>query len=295
MTINYITKDGKLFDQALQQELITKELETTDLTFLAGGKNFTLTTLSASGYQPHSRTKGFNEGSYANEKEVYSLDQDRDIEFYVDAMDVEETNQDLSVANITKTFQTENAVPEVDAYRFMTLAKVAIANDNAAKETLTKANIFSKLKAALLPVRKFGPANIIIYVSSQVMDALEQSTEFTRSITNQNVGMTALESRITSLDGVIIKEVWDAGRFYTDFELAEGHVPKVGAFEINFLLVAKPAQISAVKHQAIFLFAPGNHTQGDGFLYQNRLYHGTIVKKEQLDGIVVSYGETAVV
>jgi len=33
------------------------------------------------------------------------------------------------------------------------------------------------------------------------MDALERSTEFNRSITVQNVGVSTLDSRITSIDG----------------------------------------------------------------------------------------------
>lgn len=295
MAINYITKDGHLYDQALAQELITGDLETSGLKFIEGGKSFTLTTISTSGYQPHARTKGFNEGTFSNDKKVYTLDQDRDIEFYVDTMDVEETGEDLAVANITRTFQEEQAVPEIDAYRFSKLSTQAITATNFKKEAITTENVYSKLKAALLPVRKFGVQNIIIYVSSEVMDALERSTEFTRSITNQNVGQTALESRVTSLDGVIIKEVWDATRFYTGFDFADSFTPTTGAFPINFLVVAKPAQISALKHQALFLFAPGQHTQGDGYLYQNRIYHGTIVMEEQKEGVYVSHGTVAVV
>lgn len=36
---------------------------------------------------------------------------DRDIELFVDVMDVDETNQALSAANITNTFISERAIP----------------------------------------------------------------------------------------------------------------------------------------------------------------------------------------
>lgn len=288
MTINYISKDQGIFDQRLVQDLISSDLETTGIELVNGGKSFTLTTISTSGYKPHTRNKGFNSGTFENAKEVYTMTQDRDVEFYVDTMDVNETNQDLAIANISNTFIREQAVPDVDAYRFSTLATKAIAASQSAEETLTVDNVYSRIKAEILPVRKYGAGNIVVYVSSEVMDLLERSKEFTRSITNQNVGLTALESRVTSLDGVVLKEVWDIDRFYTEFDFSEGFVPAVGAQEINFLVVAKPSQISVAKHNAIFLFNPGEHTQGDGYLYQNRLYHDTFVKKEQADGVRVS-------
>lgn len=288
MAINYISKDQGIFDQRLVQDLISSDLETTGIELVNGGKSFTLTTISTSGYKPHTRNKGFNSGTFENAKEVYTMTQDRDVEFYVDTMDVNETNQDLAIANISNTFIREQAVPDVDAYRFSTLATKAIAASQSAEETLTVDNVYSRIKAEILPVRKYGAGNIVVYVSSEVMDLLERSKEFTRSITNQNVGLTALESRVTSLDGVVLKEVWDIDRFYTEFDFSEGFVPAETAKEINFLVVAKPSQISVAKHNAIFLFNPGEHTQGDGYLYQNRLYHDTFVKKEQADGVRVS-------
>lgn len=289
MTINYITKDGGIYDQKLVQGMITADLETSDINLLEGGQSFTLTTIETSGYKDHSRNKGFNSGTYENKKKIYTMEQDRDIEFYVDTMDVEETNQDLAVARISGTFIETQATPEVDAYRFSKLATQAITNTNFTEEALTADNVYSRLKAEILPVRKFGAANIIVYISSEAMDLLERSKEFTRNITNQNVGTTALESRVTSLDGVVIKEVWDTDRFWTDFDYTDGFKPATGAKEINFLVVVKNAQISVVKHRAIFLFSPGGHTQGDGYLYQNRLYHDTFLKDQQKDGVRVSH------
>ncbi|MHD0291329.1 hypothetical protein [Weissella tructae] len=289
MAINYITKDDGIFDQKITQGLLTSALGgNADVKLVEGGKSFTLTTVSTSGYQAHSRGKGFNSGEVGNAKEVYTMGQDRDIEFFVDSQDVDETNQDLAVANISKVFIEENAQPEIDAYRFSKYATHAIKNDQSTEQTLTKANVYSELKKAILPVRKYGPGNMIVFVSSEVMDALEQSTEFTRQITNQNVGMTALESRVTSLDGVTIVEVWDDIRFKTSYDFEDGFTPTDDAKDINFLIVANTAIIQIVKHNAIFLFAPGTHTEGDGYLYQNRLYHDVFVKKGKSDGIRAS-------
>lgn len=285
MTINYITKDDGLFDQKINQGLLTAALGVPDVQLVNGGRSFTLTTLSTSGLKPHTRNKGFNAGSAENEKKVYTMGQDRDIEFYVDTQDVDETHQDLAVGNISKVFIQNHVQPEIDAYRFSTLAKGA---GHSVTETLTVDNVYTQLKAALLPVRKFGAQNIIGFVSSEVMDFLERSKEFTRSITNQNVGQTALESRVTSIDGVQLVEVWDDTRFKSAYDFSDGYAPAEDAADINFILVAKQAVIPVVKENAIFLFAPGQHTEGDGYLYQNRLYHDLFIKEQQKDGIAVS-------
>lgn len=287
MAYNYAKKNSGLFDQKLTQETLTSLIETPNVNW-TGAKSFEVTTLSTSGFKNHSRNKGFNSGTMQNDKDTYTLEFDRDIEFFVDEMDVDETDQDLAAAKISNTFITEQAGPEVDAYRFSKMATAAINNNKTASETLTVANVYSTIKAALLPIRKYKAGNIVVYVSSEVMDLLERSTEFTRSITNQNVGLTALESRVTSIDGVMIVEVWDEERFATQFDFTDGFVKASGGLDINFLIVAKPAIIAKAKHNAIYLFAPGSHTEGDGYLYQNRLYHDLFVLKQQKDGLYVS-------
>lgn len=285
MAINYITKDNGIFDQKITQGLLTTILGIPQVELVNGGKSFTLTTISTSGLKDHTRNKGFNSGTYGNDKKVYTMGQDRDVEFYIDKQDVDETNQDLAVANISNVFITEHVQPEIDAYRFSTLA---VGAGNTKEETITEKNAYSAIKAAILPARKFGPQNLVAFVSTTVMDALERSSEFNRNITNQNVGQTALESRVTSLDGVLLVEVWDDTRFKTKFDFTDGYVAAADAQDINILVVAKQAVIPIVKENTVFLFAPGEHSQGDGYLYQNRLYHDCFIKEQQKEGVSVS-------
>ncbi|CAK1222024.1 hypothetical protein [Fructobacillus evanidus] len=285
MAYNYVTKDGGVFDQKINQGLITSVLGNQALQFVNGGKSFTLTTISTSGFKPHTRGTGYNSGSVTNDKKVYTMGQDRDIEFFVDKEDVDETNQDLAVGNITKVFIEEQAQPEIDAYRFSTLAGLA---KTSTTEKLDETNVYTRLKAALLPVRKYGVTDIIGFVSTETMDYLERSKEFTRSITNQNVGQTALESRVTSLDGVQLIEVLDPTLLNTKFDFSDGFKPQADSQAINFLFVAKSVTIPALKTQSVYLFNPGEHTKGDGYLYQNRLYHDIFVKDRKKDGVSVS-------
>jgi len=282
--INYAEVYTSDLDQVIQQDALTGLLETPSVNWL-GGKTFQVPTINVSGYKPHSRNGGFNRGDVETTNEPYTLSFDRDIEFFVDRADVDESALAASANNVTATFMAEHALPEMDAYRFSKIATEAIDAGQTASVAITPANVYSVLKAAILPRRKYGAGNIVLYVSSLVMDALERSTEFTRNIEASATG--SLDSRVTTLDGVRIIEVWDQDRFKTAFNFTAGFAPAVGALDINFLLVAKPAIVAKAKMSYIKLWQPGTHTQGDGYLYQNRLYHDLFVMKNKADGIFV--------
>ncbi|SES02754.1 hypothetical protein [Salipaludibacillus aurantiacus] len=292
--INYATKYERELAQIIQQGSLTSELETPNVNWL-DAQSFKVPTLTVSGYKNHSRNGGYNRGDVETNYTTYTLSFDRDIEFFVDKADVDESNQAASAANLTRVFLQEKAIPEMDAYRLSKMATKAIdrGSDGTASEEVTKANVYGKLKAAILPVRKYGPQNVIVYVSSLTMDALEQAENFTRKIEMQASGPQAIESRVTSIDGVRIIEVWDDQRFHTEYDFSSGFEPTAEALEINYLVVAKPSIIAKPKISSIYLFEPGAHTQGDGYLYQNRMYHDLFVKEHRMDGVFVSTKQNA--
>ncbi|MEC1552544.1 hypothetical protein P9D28_08905 [Bacillus haynesii] len=289
--INYAQKYTQELDQVFQQSMLTTELETPSVNWL-DAKTFHVPSVSLTGYKNHSRNGGFNRGDVTTTNEPYTLSFDRDVEFFVDVMDVDESNQAASAANITRTFITEHAAPEIDAYRFSKLATKSIDKNLATAEDLTKDTVYPAIKRDILKVRKYGPANLVCYISSQTMDALEQCQDFNRQIQVQNQG-TAIETRVTSIDGVRLVEVWDSNRFHTSYDFTTGFQSATGSFALNWIIVYKGSIVAKVKQSSIYLFAPGQHTQGDGYLYQNRLYHDLFVLKNKADGVVTSHVTTA--
>lgn len=287
-TFNYVEKDGAMLDQAITEGLMTTAIGNADVKLVAGGKSFTLRTISTSGLKNHTRGKGYNEGTVTDSKKVYTMGQDRDIEFFIDQQDVDETNQELAMANISNVFITKQVRPELDAYRFAKMAKGATDAGQVDTTKLTKSNVYGAIKDAIMPLRKYGPQDIVGFLSSDAMNKLEQSTEFTRTITNQNVAGTTLNSRIASIDGIQLIEVWDGTRFMSDYDFSDGFKATGDAQNINFMFVAKSAIIQVVKENSVYLFAPGEHTEGDGYLYQNRLYHDLFIRDSRKDGIVAN-------
>lgn len=287
--INYAEKNGNFLDQKLTQGMFTNVLETPSVNWL-DARTFRVREIITSGLQPHTRNKGFNPGTLANPQDVYTLEFDRDIEFYVDKADVDETNRELAASNVSRTFIQTQAQPEIDAYRFSKLAQTAVQRGKGKTQTIDASNAFDIIKDTIRPMRtKYGPGNILVWVSSEAMDALENSDKFTRVITNQNLGGPYnYETRISSFDGVRLQEIWDEGRFASKFDFTDGFTLTDDGKQIDILAVATPAVIAKTKINSIYLHAPGSVGQGDGYLYQYRHYHDLWVLKKHEDAVSVS-------
>ena len=144
--------------------------------------------------------------------------------------------------------------------------------------TITKANVYSHLKKCMAAgkLRRYkSKGGLVMYVTSAIMDALEQSPDFTRVINVTQIadGGEGIETRITDLDGVPVMEVIDDEVFYDSFNFSPangGFEPSATAHKIN-VLIASPLTTKVVpKISSIYYFNPGAHTEGDGYLYQER-------------------------
>ena len=134
-------------------DLYAKELTSVDLynsnqdIQIINGKQLKLPKLKVGGYKDHNRyAMAFNAGSYSNDYEIKTLDHDRDIEFAIDPLDVDETNLVVSIANIQKRFETTQAIPEKDCYTYSKIyyndrTKVEIKKNDGIERWSVKNNI----------------------------------------------------------------------------------------------------------------------------------------------------------
>ena len=294
--------------EILIQGTLTSPFVTSNVKWL-DAKTFHFTQMSTSGYKNHSRNGGWNSGSYAQTDIPYTLTHDRDVEFMIDKADVDETNATASIQNISRTFEKTWVVPETDALFFSKVAEAAQKEESyhssTAASAYTKAKVFGMLKDILAKgkLRRYkANGTLVMYVSSAIMDALEQSTEFTRKIEMTQIaeGGLGIETRVTDIDGVPIMEVVDDERFYDAFDwepenggfaplkkVTEG-TPVTGAHKINVLVACGQTCKIVPKISSIYYFNPGAHTKGDGYLYQNRSLSDVFVFPNGRDGKVDS-------
>ena len=93
----------------------------------SGGAEVKIPKMELSGLGNYDRDKGFATGSVTVNYETKKLTQDRGRAFQVDAMDVDETNFAAVAGNVMGEFQRTKVIPEIDAYRYSTIAQLAEA------------------------------------------------------------------------------------------------------------------------------------------------------------------------
>lgn len=234
--LNYAQQWSPELLEILMQETLTSPFVTTNVRWL-DARTFHFTQMSVSGYKNHKRNGGWNEGSYSQTDVPYTVSHDRDVEFLVDRADVDETNKTASIQNISRVFEQTQVAPETDALFFSRVAAAAKAVSGYHSETkaseFTVENVFTKLKGYLAAgkLRRYkAKGALVMYVSSHIMDLLELSKEFSRSISMTQIaeGGTGIETRVTDIDGVPVMEVVDDERFYDNFDWD----PVDGGFDI---------------------------------------------------------------
>lgn len=326
------------------QETLSSPFITQNVRWL-DAKTFHFTQMSTSGYKSHNRNGGWNTGKYVQTDVPFTLTHDRDVEFLVDKADVDETNSSASIKNISEVFEKTQSAPETDALFFSKTAQRAAElegyHSSTAASSYTKGNVFDKLKGFLSSgkLRRYkSNGSLIMYVTSTIMDLLEQSDKFTRKIEMTQIaeGGLGLRTRVTDIDGVPIMEVIDDERFYDRFNFdpedggfepctaryvktadtdivsgkeyyteSSGSYTKVsgtpsksaldtyyekvaGSHKINVLIATPETTKIVPKINSIYSFAPGGHTKGDGWLYQNRAFSDVFTFPNGKDGKIDS-------
>lgn len=308
--LNYAEQWSPELLEILIQGTLTSPFVTENVRWL-DAKTFHFTQMSVSGFKNHKRNGGWNKGEFNQTDIPFTVAHDRDVEFLVDKADVDETNATASIQNISRTFEQTQVVPETDALFFSKVAQAAKKVDgyhtSTAASDYTVENTFSKLKGFLGAgkLRRYkANGSLMMYVTSAIMDNLENSKEFTRKIemTQLAEGGLGIETRVTEIDGVPVVEVIDDERFYDEFnwEPADGGFEaKTGAHKINVLIACGQTCKTVPKINSIYYFAPGAHTEGDGYLYQNRTLSDVFVfpngKDGKVDSVYVDTDTTAVV
>ena len=258
---------------------------------IVNGKNLKIPKLSVSGYKDHTRgSLGFNTGSYSNEYETKTLDHDRDIEFVIDPVDVDETNLVVTIANIQKRFETTQAIPEADCYTFSKLYSEAKRVGAKVKTTaLTTANVLSDFDDNLEAMTDAGVPldRVILYCTPAYLKLLKNAEGIQRTL--EVSGAKGIDRRVHSIDDIgMIKEVPSA-RFKSKYNFTSGCTADVSAVQMDYMLIDPECQVSRNKYSFITVFEPGTDSRtADNYLYQNRKLNGTFAIDELMkEGCII--------
>lgn len=287
------------FEQALQQkyakELMSNALfQSNPQVKFMNAQTIKLPNLTVSGYKDHKRTgAGYNAGTIANEWEPKKLEHDRDIEFVIDPMDVDETNLVVEIANVQSTLETEQGIPEKDSYVFSKLYKEAgtyAANGaTIATEALTAENILEQFDNAM---EKMDEASVpsegrLLYVTPAVAKLFKQAKDLQR-VLGVNGGNGSISRSVYDVDDVKLIVV-PSSRLKSKYNFTDGCVAAGDAKQINFILIHPSCVIAREKYSYIKVFTPGHDSRtADNYLLQSRFYMDAFLIKNKATGIYIN-------
>ena len=229
--------------------------------------------IDMSGLANYSRNGGYVGGDVTFTNETVKCNFDRGRIFNVDTLDNIETAM-MAFGRLASEFIRVKVVPELDAFRFATLASMSGIGTTDAAALSTGANVITALRAAV-----------------NAMDEAEvPSTERYLYITPTLLGL------IRDLDTTKSKEVLDGfakivkvpqSRFYTGIKQLSGKVETIsgsgtddqtaggfkkadGAKNINFMIIHKPAVIQYQKHVAPKVVTPELNQDADAWKFGYR-------------------------
>lgn len=245
--------------------------------------------MMVSGYKDHTRTPGFNTGTLGNDWEAKKLEHDRDIEFWIDPMDIDETNLTLSVANIQNTFETEQAIPEKDSYRFSKLHTELTTYSGRIDTTVVDASNFLEAfdtEMAIMDEAGVPEEGRILYVTPTMRKIIKEAEGIQRVMTVTTPA--TINRNVHSLDDVVIKLV-PAARMKTKYVFTEGCVADGAAKQINWILIHPSCVVCRDKYSYIKLFTPGTDSRtADGYLYQNRSFGDLFLLEKKVEGCAMN-------
>jgi hypothetical protein len=231
-----------------------------------------------------------------NTWEPKTLTHDREFRTLVDPLDIDETNMALSIANITRVFNDEQKLPELDKFMASKLysEKVRVDGAGAIIDSTDAPNTALANFDAMMEAMDEGEVpeeGRILYITPTEIAALKADAEFQRTMDVRS-GDTRVNRLIRSLDEVTIKVV-PSVRMKSLYNFTSGAVPDGAAVQITSMLVHPSAVLSPMKYEFASLDEP-SATTGGKFLYYERLYWDVFLFDRKAAGIQIAADTAAV-
>ena len=219
-----------------------------------------------------------------------TLTMDREWDTLVDPLDVIETNEVATIANVTRVFNELQKVPEQDAYMSMKLAGFAGVHGGTSTESLTSSTILTEWDKALeyMTNQRVNRDRVRCKITPAAYKLLKQATGMTRFIEVTN-GIRDVDRNIARLDGVEIMEV-PADMMKTAYTFTSGWaVNTVTAQQINFILY-DPDAIAAPIVYDVAMMSPGSAQTKGKDIYYERYYYDVFMLAQRGAGVYAHLG-----
>lgn len=220
------------------------------------------------------------------------LEMYREWDTLVDPMDRVQTNDVATIANVTRSFNEQQKVPEMDAYAASKLAGFASGFGGIDTTTLTSANILDQWDSYLeyMTNHRVNRDRVRCKMTPGVYKLLKEATGLTRFVETAE-GFRGVDRNIARLDGVRIEEV-PADIMQSAFDFTVGWEKAAGAQAVNVVMYDPIAIAAPVVYETSMISAPSAQSKGKE-LYYEAYYYGLFALMERQGGLFVNLGSAS--
>lgn len=250
-----------------------------------GGKAVAVQSMTVAGARAVNRdqiTGTFNR-NFNTQEQILTLSMDREWDTLVDPMDIQQ-DAIVTLANITKTFNKSQKIPEMDAYAASTLAAAASGFGSVDATKLTAENILTTWDGylAYMVNQRVPRDRIRCKMTPDAYKLLKEAAGITRFV-EADTGIRNIDRNVGKLDGVAIMEV-PADMMMSAYDFTEGWTAASGAQQINLLMFDPMAIAAPVVYDVSMMSAPNAQSKGK-WLYYERYYYDVFALNQRLPGI----------
>ena len=229
---------------------------------------------------------GFTGGAQRNfntHQNIAEMRMDRIFKTSVDPMDMRE-DPIVALANITKTFNEQQKIPEMDSYAASTLAAAASGFGGIDATALTAENILQYWDEylAYMVNQRVPRDRIRCKMTPATYKLLKEAAGITRFV-QADTGIRNVDRNVGKLDGVAIMEV-PSDIMMSAYDFSDGWIPAAGAKQINILMFDPIAIAAPIVYQSSMVSAPTAYTDGQ-YAYFERYYYDVFPINTRLPGI----------
>ena len=220
------------------------------------------------------------------------LTMDREWDTLVDPMDMSETDDVVTIANITRTFNEFQKAPEQDAYMSAKLAGFAEGFGGVDGTSLTTANILETWDAYLAEMtnQRVNRDRLRVKMTPDAYKLLKEAAGITRFVDTAE-GFRGVDRNIARLDGVLIMEV-PKDMMQTEYDFTVGWNQVAGSKTINMLFYDPTAIAAPIVYDVAMMSPPTAQSKGK-YLYYERYYYDVFALRQRQAGIfanIASFG-----
>ncbi len=262
-----------------------------------GGDEVKIPVMTMDGLADYDRNDGFVNGAVDLRFETRKLTQDRGRKFNLDENEVDETNFIVTAGKVMGEFQRTKVIPEIDAYRYSTIASIAQEHGRIRRATITATNIFEELyKDIALVEDAFGEGDLIITINRNIANLLMLNKDMSKRLSVGDFKQGDVELKVQVLDNQYpIKKVPSA-RMFTKYEFRTGKTgQEAGGFaktsdakEINWIICHRNAPIAVNKTDKIRVFDPETNQDARAWSTDYRKFHDLWVLENKYGAIAVN-------